>query len=33
MLGRYRPMLKEWKRSKDKNKLTKEDILRIEAAK
>jgi len=33
MLGRYRPMVKEWEKSKDKNKLTKEDILRIAAAK
>lgn len=28
-LGRYRAMLKEWNASKDRNKLTKEDIVRI----
>lgn len=31
-LGRYRAMLKEWEKSKDKNHLTKDDILRIGAA-
>jgi uncharacterized protein len=29
MLDRYRAMLKEWKKSKDKNHLTKDDIIRI----
>lgn len=29
MLGFYRAMLKEWQKSRDKNKLTKDDILRI----
>jgi uncharacterized protein len=29
LLGSYRAMLKEWEKSKDKNRLTKDDIIRI----
>jgi uncharacterized protein YfbU (UPF0304 family) len=32
MLDSYRAMLKEWEKSKDKNRLTKDDIIRITSA-